>query len=59
MSQRVVITGLGAVTPVGVGVKTFWRALREGVSGIGPVTLFDASPFPCRVAAEVRDFEPV
>ena len=58
MSRRVVITGLGAVTPVGVGVKAFWHALRHGVSGIGPVTLFDASRLPCRVAAEVRDFEP-
>jgi 3-oxoacyl-[acyl-carrier-protein] synthase II len=56
--RRVVITGLGAVTPVGIGVKAFWHALREGISGTGPITLFDAAPFPCRVAAEVRDFEP-
>jgi 3-oxoacyl-[acyl-carrier-protein] synthase II len=56
--RRVVITGLGAVTPVGTGVKPFWHALREGISGIGPITLFDASRFACRVAAEVQDFEP-
>jgi 3-oxoacyl-[acyl-carrier-protein] synthase II len=56
--RRVVITGLGAVTPVGTGVKAFWHALREGVPGVGPITLFDAAPFACRVAAEVRDFEP-
>jgi 3-oxoacyl-[acyl-carrier-protein] synthase II len=53
----VVITGLGAVTPVGVGVKAFWHALREGVSGIAPLTLFDASPYTCQVAAEVKHFE--
>ncbi len=56
--RRVVITGLGAVTPVGTGVKPFWQALRDGVGGIGPITLFDPAPFSCRVAAEVRDFEP-
>lgn len=57
MSRRVVITGLGAVTPVGIGVKAFWSALREGVSGIDTITQFDASPYPCRVAAEVKGFE--
>jgi 3-oxoacyl-[acyl-carrier-protein] synthase II len=54
----VVLTGLGAVTPVGIGVKAFWGALQEGVSGIDTITRFDPSPFPCRVAAEVRGFEP-
>ncbi len=58
MDRRVVITGLGAVTPVGIGVKAFWHALREGLSGIDTVTLFDPSPYPCRVAAEVKGFEP-
>ena len=57
MKRRVVVTGLGAVTAVGVGVKEFWHALREGVSGIDTITRFDASPYPCRVAAEARDFE--
>ncbi|MGH7265055.1 MAG: beta-ketoacyl-[acyl-carrier-protein] synthase family protein [Candidatus Rokuibacteriota bacterium] len=55
--RRVVITGLGAVTPVGVGTKAFWQALRDGVPGIDRVTLFDASPYPCQVAAEVKSFE--
>jgi 3-oxoacyl-[acyl-carrier-protein] synthase II len=56
--RRVVITGLGAVSAPGVGVKELWRALRDGVSGIGPITRFDASAYKCQVAAEVRDFEP-
>jgi 3-oxoacyl-[acyl-carrier-protein] synthase II len=55
--RRVVITGLGAVTPVGTGVKAFWHALRDGVPGIGPISRFDATSYPCRVAAEIRDFD--
>jgi 3-oxoacyl-[acyl-carrier-protein] synthase II len=58
VSKRVVITGLGAVTPVGVGIKAFWRALREGVRGIDTITRFDASAYPCQVAAEVTGFDP-
>lgn len=58
MNRRVVITGLGAVTAAGIGVKEFWHSLRDGVSGIGPITRFDASAYRCRVAAEVSDFEP-
>lgn len=57
MKRRVVITGLGAVTPVGIGLKAYWQALRDGVSGTDTITLFDASPYPCRVAAEVKEFE--
>lgn len=57
MKRRVVITGLGAVTPVGVGVKAFWRALRDGVPGITRITLFDAVPYYYQVAAEVKDFD--
>ncbi len=56
MTRRVVITGLGAVTPVGTGVKTFWHALRNGIPGIGTVTQFDPTPYPCQVAAEVNGF---
>ncbi|MCW2278421.1 beta-ketoacyl-ACP synthase II [Heliophilum fasciatum] len=56
MSKRVVITGLGLVTPVGTGKEKFWDALKSGVSGVGPVTRFDASALPTRVAAEVKDF---
>ena len=58
MRRRVVITGLGAVTPLGIGVKAFWQGLRAGALGVGPLTRFDAAPFPCQVAAEVRGFEP-
>jgi 3-oxoacyl-(acyl-carrier-protein) synthase len=54
----VAITGLGAVTPIGIGVKGFWHGLREGTLGIGPITRFDPAPFACRVAAEIRGFEP-
>jgi 3-oxoacyl-[acyl-carrier-protein] synthase II len=53
-----VITGMGCVTPVGVGAVAFASALRKGLSGTGPLTRFDASPYACRVAAEVRDFRP-
>ncbi|MFH5803399.1 beta-ketoacyl-ACP synthase II [Alienimonas sp. DA493] len=57
MRRRVVITGLGAVTPVGNDVRSVWDAVREGKSGIGPITRFDASRFPTTFAAEVKDFD--
>jgi len=57
--HRVVITGLGAVTPIGVGVETFWEALLAGTNGIGPVTRFDATGFRATLAAEVKDFDPL
>jgi 3-oxoacyl-[acyl-carrier-protein] synthase II len=53
----VVVTGIGLVTPLGCGTAQNWDALREGRSGIGPITRFDASPLPSRVAGEVRGFE--
>ncbi|MDP6510680.1 MAG: beta-ketoacyl-ACP synthase II [Dehalococcoidia bacterium] len=56
--RRVVITGLGAVTPLAVGVEASWRALCAGKSGIGHVTRFDATSFKCKVAGEVNDFHP-
>jgi 3-oxoacyl-[acyl-carrier-protein] synthase II len=56
--RRVVITGLGLVSPVGVGVEASWSALVAGKSGIGPITLFDASTFPTRIAGEVKGFDP-
>ena len=58
MSRRVVVTGVGLVTPVGVGTEETWQAIREGRSGIGPITAFDASAFACRIAAEVKGFVP-
>lgn len=56
--RRVVITGVGVVSPVGNDARTFWASLLAGKSGIGPVTLFDASEFPTRIAGEVKDFDP-
>ena len=56
--QRIVITGLGAVTPIGLNVPDFWRNLTAGVSGVAPITLFDATGFPVRIAAEVKGFDP-
>ncbi|KAB2954442.1 beta-ketoacyl-ACP synthase II [Heliorestis acidaminivorans] len=58
MNKRVVITGLGVVSPVGIGKDSFWNSLIAGESGTGPVTRFDASALPTQVAAEVKDFEP-
>ena len=52
------MTGLGAVTPLGIGVAANWEALLAGRSGIGPITLFDASALPVRIAGEVRSFDP-
>jgi 3-oxoacyl-[acyl-carrier-protein] synthase II len=56
--RRVVVTGLGVVCPVGIGVKESWRAIIAGESGIGPITQFDASSFPTRIAGEVKGFVP-
>ena len=58
MRRRVVVTGLGAITPVGGDVATTWRALVEGRSGAAPITKFDASTFPVRFACEVKGFDP-
>jgi 3-oxoacyl-[acyl-carrier-protein] synthase II len=54
--RRVVITGLGGVTPIGIGVEAIWESAVAGRSGIGPVTLFDVSQQECRIAGEVKDF---
>ncbi len=56
---RVVVTGLGAVAPNGIGVETFWRNLLDGVSGVAPITRFDASRHDTRIAAEVKGFDPL
>jgi|SRR5271165_5149934 len=58
VDRRVVVTGVGLVTPLGIGVEANWEALMAGRSGIGPITHFDASAFPTRIAGEVRDFNP-
>ncbi|MFA4884554.1 MAG: beta-ketoacyl-ACP synthase II [Desulfotomaculaceae bacterium] len=58
MLRRVVITGLGIVSPVGTGLEKFWSSLIAGVSGIGPVTRFDPTRFRTKIAGEVTDFEP-
>ena len=56
--RRVVITGVGAVTPIGNDVKTFWENIKKGVSGVDIVTRFDISDYNCKVGAEVKDFNP-
>jgi len=58
MKRRVVVTGLGLVTSVGIGVEETWQALLAGKSGIGKITLFDATDFPTQIAAEVKGFDP-
>jgi 3-oxoacyl-[acyl-carrier-protein] synthase II len=58
MERRVVVTGLGAVTPLGIGVEPTWEGMRTGRSGIASVTLFDASAFSSQVAGEVKAFDP-
>ncbi|MEA3416493.1 MAG: beta-ketoacyl-ACP synthase II [Thermodesulfobacteriota bacterium] len=58
MDRRVVVTGLGLITPLGIGVKETWAALCAGKSGIGPITRFDASDFDTKIAGEVKDFHP-
>src|ERR1043166_1565178 len=56
--RRVVVTGLGAVTPIGADAPSTWRAAVAGESGIDFISAFDASEFPVRIAAEVKDFDP-
>ena len=58
MNQRIVITGLGTVNPIGNGVEETWAGIRAGKCGIGPITSFDASEFDVRIAAEVKGFDP-
>ncbi|HEV7992774.1 MAG TPA: beta-ketoacyl-ACP synthase II [Gemmatimonadaceae bacterium] len=59
MRRRVVVTGLGAITPIGNDVATTWSAMQAGVSGATPITKFDASNFPVRFACEVKGFDPL
>ena len=55
--RRVVVTGIGPVTPVGTGVDDFWTSLTTGRNGIGPISRFDASDLPVKLAGEVKDFQ--
>jgi 3-oxoacyl-[acyl-carrier-protein] synthase II len=57
--RRVVVTGVGLVSPVGVGTAENWNALLAGKSGIGPITRFDTTEYPCRIAGEVKGFDPL
>lgn len=56
--RRVVVTGMGAVTPIGIGVKEYWSAVKEGKIGFAPITAFDTADFKVKLAAEVKDFDP-
>jgi len=59
LSRRVVVTGVGLICGCGIGTEEVWRNLQAGKSGIGPVTAFDASAFDCRIAGEVKNFDPL
>lgn len=56
--RRVVVTGMGAITPIGNNIEEFWNNIKRGKSGIGPITYFDTTDYRCKLAAEVRDFDP-
>ena len=58
MANRVVVTGYGAVTPLGLNVEDTWRNLVAGVSGVGYISLFDTTDFKVKIAAEVKEFDP-
>ncbi|OLP17355.1 beta-ketoacyl-[acyl-carrier-protein] synthase II [Leptolyngbya sp. 'hensonii'] len=58
LNKRVVVTGLGAITPIGNTLTEYWQGLLSGRNGIGPITLFDASKHDCRIAGEVKGFDP-
>ena len=57
--RRVVITGMGVVAPNGIGIDNFWDSLVHGRSGVRRITRFDASTYPCQIAAEVTGFDPL
>lgn len=56
MKKRVVVTGMGAVTPIGNSVASFWDSVKQGKTGFGPITYFDTADYKCKLAAQVRDF---
>ena len=57
-NRRVVVTGLGDITPIGNSVEEFWNGIKEGKTGFGPITYFDTADYRCKLAAEVKDFDP-
>ena len=57
MSRRVVVTGMGAITPIGLSVAEFWESVKEGKIGFAPITRFDTTDYKCHLAAEVKDFD--
>ena len=57
-NRRVVVTGMGAITPIGNSVEEFWIGIKEGKTGFGPITYFDTADYRCKLAAEVKDFDP-
>ena len=59
MRRRVVVTGVGLICALGIGTEQVWEKLLAGTAGVGPITQFDASAFDCRIAAEIRDFDPL
>jgi len=59
LKRRVVVTGLGLVTPIGIGVEATWNALLSGTSGVARITHFDPTDYPCQIAAEVKNFNPL
>ena len=58
MKRRVVITGMGIVSPLGIGLDDNWQAICQGKSGIGPITKFDTTEYPAKIAGEVKSFDP-
>ena len=58
MNTRVVVTGMGAITPIGNDVESFWQGLKDKTVGIGPITYFDTTEYKCKLAAEVKGFDP-
>ena len=57
-NRRVVVTGMGAITPIGNSVEEFWNGIKEGKTGFSPITYFDTADYRCKLAAEVKDFDP-
>ena len=57
-NRRVVVTGMGAITPIGNSVEEFWNGIKEGKTGFGPITYFNTADYRCKLAAEVKDFDP-